>query len=467
MATTAIDDRSSFGHPRGLGLLFLVEMWERFSYYGMRALLVLYLVDVLKWHDADAVNLYGTYTGLVWLTPVLGGLLADRWLGTRRSLVIGGLVIACGHFAIAFDTIPSLYLGLALIVVGTGFFKPNVSTMVGQLYAPGDPRRDVGFTIFYMGINLGAAIAPFITGYFAQSYGFQQALLRAGINPARAWSWGFGAAGVGMLLGLAQYLWLRERYLPGIGLPPGRSSSTSAQDHTASSSEATLPALTNEERQRIIALLIMFFFVMFFWVAYEQAGSSLNLFADRYTNRQVGTSQIPSSWFQSLQAIFVIALAPLFAFLWQRLRAMGLEPSTPLKVAIGLAFIGLGFLFMVAGGRIVDSCLATGNSCAVASPLWLVMVYLFSEFGELCVSPVGLSYVTKVAPPRYVALLMGAWFLTNAGGNKIAGWLASLSATVTSHATFYMIPVVASLVAAVLLFFCIPWLNRLTRGAAL
>jgi POT family proton-dependent oligopeptide transporter len=485
MATTATEDRAFFGHAPGLGLLFLVEMWERFSYYGMRALLVLYLVNVLKWHDADAANLYGTYTGFVWLTPLLGGFLADRWLGTRRSLVIGGLVIASGHFALAFDTMPTFYLGLVLIVVGTGFFKPNVSTMVGQLYRPGDPRRDVGFTIFYMGINLGAAIAPFVTGYFAQSAGFAAILARAGINPTRAWSWAFAAAGVGMLIGLALYLWLRDEYLPGIGLPPSAPWPGAAAAWTTSRTLSSqvrswiVPWETPEERRRVVALLVMFLFVMLFWVAFEQAGSSLNLFADRYTNRQIGPFIIPytnwqigpfiipSAWFQALSPIFVIVLAPVFALLWQKLRARGREPSTPLKVAIGLAIIGLGFLFMGAAGRIIDSCLAAGSACAVASPVWLVMVYLFSEMGELCVSPVGLSYVTKVAPPRYVALLMGAWFLTNAGGNKFAGKLAALASSIPSHATFFLIPVALSLVAAVLLFFCIPWLNRLTKGGAL
>ncbi len=456
------DDHVAFGQPRGLGLLFLVEMWERFSYYGMRALLILYLVHVLKWRDADAANLYGTYTGWVWLTPVLGGYLADRWLGTRRSLVIGGLVIAAGHFAIAFDTMASFYLGLVLVVIGTGFFKPNVSTMVGQLYRAGDPRRDVGFTIFYMGINLGGAIAPLVTGYLAQSAGFSQILVRAGVDPVRSWSFGFGAAGVGMLIGLALYLWLRERYLPGIGLPPSTATRADARP------VAIAPAgLTGDERHRVVALLVMFVFVMFFWVAFEQAGSSLNIFADRYTNLKLGTFRIPSSWFQAIDPIFVITLAPLFAFLWRRLRAAGHEPSTPLKVAIGLALIGCGYLFMVAGGRIVDVCLSTSSACAVASPLWLVMIYLFSELGELCVSPVGLSYVTKVAPARYVAFLMGAWFLTNAGGSKIAGMLAALAGHLSSQATFFMIPFGVSIVAAGLLYLCIPWLNRLTHGADL
>jgi proton-dependent oligopeptide transporter, POT family len=464
----ALDDRALFGHPRGLALLFLVEMWERFSYYGMRALLVLYLVHVLRWQDARADNLYGWYTMLVWLTPLAGGYLADQMIGTRRSLVIGALIIAAGDFVLALQTVPTFYLALALVVIGTGFFKPNVSTMVGQLYRPGDGRRDAGFTIFYMGINLGAFFAPLACGWLAQSDTMRDALARAGMDPNRSWSWGFALPGVGMLLGLALFLWFRDRYLPGIGLPQSHQNGAgpaSAGRATTAAPHHGAATLTRDEWRRILALLVMFFFVVFFWTVYEQAGTSLNLFADRYVDLHVGGSTIPSSWFQAAQPLFVIVLAPVFAYLWRRLREVRLEPSTRLKMALGLALIGVGCLFLITAGHAVDACVGRhATSCAVLSPAWLTLFYLFSVLGELCVSPVGLSYVTKVAPARYVAFLMGAWFLTNAAANKIAGGLAALGSQL-SQAEFFTILFVMSLAAAVLLCACIPWLKRLTSGA--
>jgi POT family proton-dependent oligopeptide transporter len=463
----ALDDTALFGHPRGLALLFLVEMWERFSYYGMRALLVLYLVHVMRWQDARADNLYGWYTMLVWLTPLAGGYFADQFIGTRRSLVIGALIIAAGDFVLAVQTVPTFYLALTLVVIGTGFFKPNVSTMVGQLYRPGDGRRDAGFTIFYMGINLGAFFAPLACGWLAQSDTVRDALLHAGMNPELSWSWGFALPGVGMLLGLCLFLWFRDRYLPGIGVLQFHQTAagTGGAGHSTSSAPSANPKLTREEWRRILALLVMFFFVVFFWTVYEQAGTSLNLFADRYVNRHFGNSTMPSSWFQATQAMFVITLAPVFAYLWRRLRQYNLEPSTRLKMALGLALIGVGCVFLIDAGHVVDACLGRhATSCAVLSPAWLTLFYLFSVLGELCVSPVGLSYVTKVAPARYVAFLMGAWFLTNAAANKIAGGLAAIGSQM-SQAEFFTILCVMSLVAAVLLCACIPWLKRLTAGA--
>jgi proton-dependent oligopeptide transporter, POT family len=440
--STAIDDTGLFGHPRGLALLFVVEMWERFSYYGMRALLVLYMVHALGWPDDRADHLYGMYTGAVYLTPLFGGWLADRFIGTRRSLVIGSLIIASGHFVLALPTTQTFYLGLILVVIGTGFFKPNVSTMVGQLYRQGDPRRDAGFTIFYMGINLGGFIAPLICGYLGQRVG---------------WHYGFGAAGVGMLLGLAAYLTFRAKYLPGIGV------TTVRQQAVAAGRPASEP-LTRNEWRRIAALAIVFVLVAFFWASYEQAGSSLNLFADRYTSLHVGASTIPSSWFQSAQPMFVLIFAPIFAGMWRWLSARNAEPSTAMKMALGLALIGGGYAFMVIGGRLADTCVATHPSggCAVVSPFWLVTTYLFTVLGELCVSPVGLSYVTKVAPARIGAFLMGAFFLTNSAGNYFAGMLAGLSVRIPQQGTFFLIFLAMSLVAAVVGFACVPLLNRLT-----
>ena len=476
-----LDDTALMGHPRGLGLLFIVEMWERFSYYGMRALLVLYLVNYLKWSDGDASRLYGTYTSLVYLTPLVGGYLADRYIGTRRSLVIGGIIIAMGHFSLAFQTMTMFYVGLALIIVGTGFFKPNVSTMVGQIYKPGDTRRDAGFTIFYMGINLGAFFAPLICGYLGQKVG---------------WHYGFVAAGVGMVLGLIIYLWGRDKYLPGIGLTKKQdAANTAARGGDAIIHETvnmvpgiigavvglvlafllhggwmgylfgviiggavgtTVFGSSGEERSRVLAIFIVAFFVVFFWMSFEQAGSSMNLFADRHTNLSIGGFTFPSSWFQAVNPLFILAFAPIFASMWVRLGRRGREPSTAFKMVIGLFLLGIGFLFMVAGGKIAD----TGVK---VSALWLTAAYAFHTWGELSLSPVGLSYVTKVAPLRFASLLMGVWFLANAAANKLGGYLASQTENIPSLGRFYMIPVATSLGAAFLLLLLVPLLKRLTR----
>lgn len=497
----ALDDRAMFGHPRGLALLFVVEMWERFSYYGMRALLVLYLVNALNWSDGDAARLYGAYTGLVYLTPLIGGYLADRLIGTRRSLVIGGILIALGHFTLALgppaagDGLPvkdlgammPFYLGLALVVAGTGFFKPNVSTMVGQVYKQGDTRRDSGFTIFYMGINLGAFLAPLVCGYLGQRIG---------------WHYGFGAAGVGMVLGLVIYMWGRDRYLPGIGLhakhDPANAAAIAAEsmeqpwnawivflgatvgaglvflgagdihpvDLTirmaiagmgVAAAALAISGTRGEERNRVVALFIVVFFVIFFWMAFEQAGSSMNLFADRHTNMNLGGFEIPSSWFQSMNPMFILVFAPVFAVLWTVLERRGKEPSTAMKMVLGLVLLGIGFLFLAFAGRYVDRGMQV-------SALWLTLAYLFHTLGEICLSPVGLSYVTKVAPYKFASLLMGAWFLANAAANYLGGWLAAQTETITSQAQFFSIPVATSFGAAFLLLLLVPLLKRLTRS---
>ncbi|HYW31050.1 MAG TPA: peptide MFS transporter [Gemmatimonas sp.] len=499
----AMDDRSFFGHPRGLGLLFVTEMWERFSYYGMRALLVLYLVNALQWDAARATSLYGTYTMLVYLTPLIGGYLADRFIGTHRSLVIGGAVIAAGHFVLAIPGMQAFYAGLGLVVIGTGFFKANVSTMVGQLYKEGDARRDAGFTLFYMGINLGAFLGPIICGWLAQSSSF-------------GWHYGFAAAGVGMVLGLVVYVATKRKYLGDIG---DRASTTVAASATRTNEPATKDASSingvigavagaivgyfigggsllsagvsavigaalaitvlgthGEERRRVIALFIVAFFVVFFWAAYEQTGSSMALFADKFTDLQLGGFAIPSTWFQSVNPFVILTFAPIFAIMWLKLGAMGKEPSTPLKMAVGLTLLGVGFLFLVVGGARADAGIKV-------SPLWLVAAYTFHTWGELCLSPVGLSYVTKVAPVRFASLLMGVWFLANAAANKLAGFVAgftplpgeaptapmsgvagyiqSLSGT---NKGFFMIFVVSSLIASVLMLLCVPLLRRLTSS---
>ena len=478
-----LDDRSLFGHPRGLGLLFVVEMWERFSYYGMRALLILYLVNYLHWGVAAASKLYGTYTALVYLTPLIGGYLADRLIGTRRSLVIGGIIIALGHFSLAFETMPMFYLGLALIIIGTGFFKPNVSTMVGQIYRPGDNRRDSGFTIFYMGINVGAGLAPLVCGYLGQQV---------------SWRYGFAAAGVGMVLGLLIYLWGVNRYLPGIGFTrkdPNNAAAVGMEVLTEEHHAPTLPGIIGaalgavisllanggwlgaffgiiigaalgitiggtrgEERKRVIALFIIFFFVIFFWMAYEQAGSSMNLFADKHTRLNIGTFTFPSSWFQAVNPVFILILAPFFAFVWTRLSANGGGPSTAFKMSLGLLLLGAGFVFLVFAGRYVDQ----GGK---VSPWWLVGAYFLHTCGELCLSPVGLSYVTKVAPARFASLLMGGWFLANAAANELGGNLAALAENMANRqAQFFEIFVATSFVAGIVMLLLVPMLKRLTSS---
>ncbi|GAC1515045.1 MAG: peptide MFS transporter [Gemmatimonadaceae bacterium] len=498
---TTVDDRTFFGHPRGLGLLFGVEMWERFSFYGMRALLVLYLVNALHWDPRNASLLYGAYMGSVYLTPLLGGWLADRFIGTRRSLVIGGVTIAVGHFLLAFGPPPTsappppaamlmFYLGLGCVVAGTGFFKPNVSTMVGQLYHADDPRRDSGFTIFYMGINVGAATAPFICGWLGERVG---------------WHFGFGAAGVGMLLGVLMYVIARDRLLPGIGMPPGGSirdkrgydaangaggrpvALRAAAGGLAGGAVALMAArgaltVTNTlgvlmaaafgaaacvaflgthgaERDRVTALLTIVLFAIFFWLAFEQAGSSLTIFADRHTDRTIGSFTFPASWFQIVQPTLIIILAPLFASLWIALASRGREPSTSMKMVIGLAAVGAGFLFLVAAG-------APADRGFLVSPLWLVAAYTLHTVGELCLSPVGLSYVTKVAPSRFASLLMGMWFLSLAAANYLGGFLASKIDQVSSLSRFFMIPVATSLTAAVVLWVLVPRLKRMTSGTS-
>jgi POT family proton-dependent oligopeptide transporter len=499
------DDRALLGHPRGLGLLFVTEMWERFSYYGMRAILVLYLVNALKWDTAHAANLYGTYTMLVYLTPVIGGYIADRFIGTRRSLVVGSIVISLGHFTLAVPGMTAFYIGLGLIIIGTGFFKSNVSTMVGQIYRDGDARRDSGFTIYYMGINLGAFLGPLVCGYLAQT-------------PAYGWHWGFAAAGVGMVLGLIGYLWGRDKYLPGIGVSTKESRAATRESSPGTADESsgnpfvhgaigavaggvvgwflgsgnplglamglvigaalgiTLLGTQGEERKRVIALFIVVFFVIFFWAAYEQAGSSMNLFADKNTDLHVGSASIPSSWFQSVNPFCILVFAPVFAAMWTSLGRSGREPSTALKMVLGLALLATGFLFMVIGGTKAD----TG---VLVSPWWLVAAYAFHTLGELCLSPVGLSYVTKVAPVKFASLLMGVWFLANAAANKIAGSLAAYTPTpgevpkapagglggfiqsvsATNHG-FYMIFVVAGFSAAAIMLLFVPLLKRLTAS---
>lgn len=397
-ATGTRDTSGWGGHPRGLSTLFFTEMWERFSYYGMRALLILYMTapvtaNGLGFDTSRAASIYGWYTFGVYAAAIPGGWLADRVLGQYRSVFWGGVIIALGHFSMAVPTLATFYLGLALIVAGTGLLKPNVSTMVGSLYDEGDARRDAGFSIFYMGINIGAGIAPLIVGTLGQRVD---------------WHVGFGAAGIGMVFGVIQYVAGKKRLTPALQrLDRGPT--------TAASAALQKTAFTPKEWKRIAAIGVFFVAAILFWGAFEQAGSSLNLFADRMTRLTVFGWSFPSTWFQSLNSAFLIILAPVFAWIWIRLGSH--EPSSPAKFTFGLFFVGLGFLLLVPAASIAER----GTP---VSPMWLVGVYLLHTIGELSLSPVGLSVVTKLAPMRVVGLMMGVWFLATAFGNKLGGWVA-------------------------------------------
>jgi POT family proton-dependent oligopeptide transporter len=416
---------SWFGHPRGLSTLFFTEMWERFSYYGMRAFLILYMVHALGFDDKHAGRIYGNYTAGVWAAAILGGIIADWWLGQYRSVLIGGIIIALGHFTLAFHPLPFFYIGLSLIVVGTGLLKPNVSGIVGALYDPADTRRDAGFSIFYMGINLGAFIGPLIAGWLAQKVD---------------WHLGFACAGVGMSLGLLQYVLGRRHLQPAIERLAPRPKPTGI---AASAPADGVLGFTVTEWKRIAAMAVFFVLAAIFWGAYEQAGSSLNLFGDRYTTLRILGFDFPSSWYVSVQAIFVIILAPAFAWLWIRLGKY--EPTTPTKFAFGLFFVGLSFVFLL-----IPATAIQGAPGLRVSPFWLIGCYFIQELGELCVSPVGLSVFTKLAPVKIVGMMLGVWFLADSVGNKVAGFAAGFISTAPLPQLFGVVGAVcigASLVA--------------------
>jgi len=426
-------DASWAGHPRGLSTLFFTEMWERFSYYGMRGFLILYMVKALGFNDQHAGAVYGNYVGSVWLAAIFGGIIADRWLGHYRSVLIGGIVIALGHFTLALHALPFFYTGLTLIVLGTGLLKPNVSTLVGALYEQGDERRDAGFSIFYMGINLGAFIGPIIAGKLAE-----------GVD----WHIGFACAGVGMTLGLVQYVVGRRR------LQPAMERLAARPKPAAAATGASPGGFTAEDWRRMAAVVVFFAFASLFWGAYEQAGSTLNLFADRYVHLELLGIGLYASWFVSIQAAFVILLSPAFAWLWVKLGPR--QPSSPAKFALALLFVGLAFVLLIPAGSIAQGGVKI-------SPLWLVGCYFIEELGELCLSPVGLSVVTKLAPTRVVGLLMGVFFLSNALGNKLAGWSAGFIST-TPLPTLFGATAAVTLGAAAVMFVLIRPVRNLMGG---
>lgn len=515
-----------FGHPVGLFILFFTEMWERFSYYGMRALLVLYLVEEvtsenpgLGWSSTEAGNLYGTYTMLVYITPILGGIVADKLLGFRRTITYGAILMSLGHFALAFEPMPAFYLGLGLLIVGNGLFKPNISSIVGQLYPEGSEKKDSGYTIFYQGINVGAFLGSILCGYLAETMG---------------WHYGFGLAGVFMVIGMIQFQ-LAQKMFGKIGLSPKKVKESSIgnlegnNDLIDSIESTTKKGLTKVESQRLIVVGVLAFFSIFFWAAFEQAGSSMNIFASNYTDRslsgdgtafkvvssiisllpvviltwlfigtarklgkdyrlamgfmglsvlilvgitgymiydqfQVKGGEVPATWFQSLNALFIFTLAPLFSFMWQRLAKTKLNPNGPQKFAIGLVLLGLGFIPMVLG----SAGIANGiDSPEKVSMMFLVFAYLLHTMGELSLSPVGLSYVSKLSPVRLVGIMFGIWFFASAMGNKLAGSFSGYMEKIAAESTmsdFFQILVYIPIGAGIVLFLLSFPLKKLMNG---
>ncbi len=486
MTTLTATTPAAAAHPRGLYVLFGTEAWERFSYYGMRALLVLYLVNALGVPRVEALQMYGIYTGLVYLTPIFGGWIADKYLGARLTAVVGGTVMMLGHFAMA---VPSLlHVALGLLIIGNGFFKPNTTSMVGELYdGPQDPRRDGGYTIFYMGINLGSFISSFICGTLGQNVG---------------WDWGFASAGVGMFIGLCTLIGL-QRVLGGSGLKPGQRpiglhnvpvvaaftvasiavvygvlgvwpllksalagipSLVSIVGGVAiiwalltfwskATTKGAAPApLTRAERTRIAAVCVLVIFVIFFWMGFEQAGGSMSLFADKQTDRHVGSFEIPSTWFQSINPLLIVVLAPFFSMLWTRVNKSSFPLSDIAKQALGMIVLGLGFVVMFFAQSRADVVGTVG-------PEWLFFVYALHTIGELMLSPVGLSMVSRAAPHRVAALLMGVWFIANGVANYFAGALEGLLAG--SGIPPYLFLLGSSIGMGVLLLILTPMLNRM------
>ena len=495
------------GHPAGLFILFFTEMWERFSYYGMRALLVLFLVSGLSeggwaWEREDALKLYGIYTGLVYLTPIFGGLLADKFIGHRWAVLLGAFLMTLGHASMAFETEFFFYVGLGLLILGNGAFKPNISSIVGGLYPQGSDKKDSAYTIFYMGINAGAFLGILLCGYIGEKVG---------------WSFGFGLAGIFMFLGMLQF-YFAQGILGDIGLKPIKGQ-TAKVDPNA---EVVTPAI---ERDRLMVIGIFSFFTIFFWMAFEQAGGSMTIFAKDYTNRllegsaasafrwantlltiaplaivtyvlamlfkqtftkyaisnlilgfsfviiwgaalwmisnefSADSSEVPASWFGILNSFFIIAFAPVFSKIWES----KFNPSASVKFAMGLILLGLGFGVLAYGGLGI----ASGAQTAQVSMVWLILAYFLHTMGEICLSPVGLSYVSKLAPVRLVGLMFGIWFLASALANYLAGWSGSLIdkiAEMYSLSTFFLIYTFLPIGAGLILILMSGFIKRKMHG---
>jgi POT family proton-dependent oligopeptide transporter len=504
-----MNDASTAKHPKGLYILFFIEMWERFSYYGMRAILMLFMTKALLLDSEFASGLYGNYTGLVYLTPLIGGYISDRYWGNRKSIFVGGIIMAIGQFSL-FASASMLgsdvakiffFLGLLCLVLGNGFFKPNISTMVNQLYPPGDKKVDAAFSIFYMGINLGAFFSPLVCGTLAEKVDYR---------------WGFLAAGIGMVIGVLFFEFFKNKYivtsegLPVGGKPVPKKETTLSDPNqkaefsssrivlwlsiyaalwglfmfvvgfnfvstlifatsiAASGFVITDPSLTAVERSRIIVIYIIAFFVIFFWSAFEQAGASLTLFADQQTDRNLFGWEMPASYFQSVNPLAIIIFAPLFAYMWTALGKKNMEPNSPVKQSIGLFLLAIGYLIIAFGVKGV-------NGTEKTSMFWLLSMYLVHTIGELCLSPIGLSMVARLSPMRLGSLLMGIWFMSNAMANDFAGMLSKLypeggkttnllGIQITDLYDFFMVFVVMAGVASVILFFLSKKLLKMMHG---
>jgi POT family proton-dependent oligopeptide transporter len=485
-----------FGHPIGLYILFFTEMWERFSYYGMRALLVLYMTTEtigdargpgLGWTSQEALALYGWYTMLVYVMSIPGGMIADKLLGQKKAVLLGAVVLCVGHGVLVFTDTWAFYTGLGLVILGVGLLKPNISTMVGGLYAQGDIRRDKGFSIFYIGINTGSLLATMVIGFVVAKWG---------------WHAGFGLAGIAMVSGLLVYLW-GQKYLTHVGNLEVQEKNTVDessygalfQNLLTSKKQLTFTIIlavvsvfgwyslgwgfgllflfltvisalmmmiykeldSQQDKDRFLVLLLSFIMVIIFWGAYEQAGGLMNLYADSKTDRMLWGMQVPTVMFQSLNAGFIIIFAAIVASYWAKRKLKGKEASSIFKMAIGIIIMGFGFLFMVFATMEFEK---VGSS----SMLWLVMAYLFHTIGELCISPVALSFITKLSPVKYASLMMGVYFAATGLGNKVAGIIGESASELGEYAVFLGILVFTLLIGALFLMLLKP-LKRLTHGA--
>lgn len=434
-------NQTLWGHPKGLYILFFTEMWERFSYYGMRAIFILYLTAKtteanagLGWDKVSALELYGWYTMLVYVMSVPGGLLADRWLGQKKTVMLGGALLCIGHFILAFDALWAFYSGIAFIILGVGALKPNISSMVGGLYQKGDLKRDSAFTIFYIGINIGAFAAPLLVGYVGEV-----------IN----WHYGFGLAGIGMAIGQIVYVW-GQKYLTTVGnfVPAQREIGTNR----------SIP-LTSVEKDRMIVLVLSFLIVIVFWGAYEQAGGLMNLYARDKIDRVMFGFEVPASFLQALHAFYVILLGVPVAYFWTKWRKKGRESSSLFKMGIGTIITGLGFL-LLAGAAIETASSLDGK----ASIYWMFGAYLLHVIGELSISPVALSFITKLAPLKYASLMMGAYFMVSGVGNKVAGYVGEAAQNAGEY-TIFMGVLIFCVSFGLLLVLFVKKLKKLTHGA--
>lgn len=507
--SSLVPEKTMFGHPVGLYVLFFTEMWERFSFYGMKALLIFYLVKYHLFTDDDGSILVGSYAALVYALPVLGGYLADRYLGFRKAVTFGAILLVLGHIGMAYEgnaatmmadgtinrdnaALQTFYFSMSLIILGVGFLKANISSIVGELYKKGDTRRDSGFTIFYMGINIGSWFATILCGYLGEAYG---------------WGYGFGAAGIGMFIGLITFLW-GKKYFQGKGEPKDLAKLKKklflgidteyliyilavlssvvvwqmVQRHSVveillmSTGAASLLYIiwfaalksTRIERNRLIALTILILFSVFFWALFEQAYTSMNLFADRAMDRMVGNSEVPAAWFLSLNAMFIVIFAPVFAWIWVKLGKRKLNPNAAVKFGMALLFVGLGFGALAYG--------INSSTAGLVSMIWLILAYLLHTWGELCLSPVGLSYVTKLSPGKIVGFMMGVWFLATAGAEYIASLLANIAslppsageldieAAKSAYAGLFESLFYIGLVVGVLLLVASPLIKKMMHG---